>query len=297
MIEGTLTILPEHEKELREHNIRLISFRMGNDLILDIENFVYKEFGCRAFYGTKYDAIWISPHLMKTNAAYTSIMYNAPVEEAPHLWSPRLLEEKLKSSESRFKFGYKPNRKKKKARIGILEPNISVVKNCFIPILITEKVYQEHPEKIEHVYVCNSVDKKDRTSFHNFVGVTNIVKDNVLTAEGRFFTPLFMAEHADLLVTHQWECGLNYLYYEIIYGNYPIVHNSEYLKDANIGFFYPEFDALEGAEALLEAIDTYDVNFESHQKRNETYVESLLPTSPNNVLAYKKLIENVLKKE
>ena len=77
-----------------------------------------------------------------------------------------------------------------------------------------------------------------------------------MTIEPRFVSPQFLANHCDAVVTHHWENGLNYLYYEVLYGGYPLIHNSEFLKD--YGYYYDDFDAESGADALLSARAEHD---------------------------------------
>ena len=57
-----------------------------------------------------------------------------------------------------FTFGYEPGQMDKNgARISVMEPNISISKNCMLPILIGEEAYRNHPELIKHVYLCNYI--------------------------------------------------------------------------------------------------------------------------------------------
>lgn len=277
IIEGTLAIDVARADEFRATGTKIVSYRMGNDFIMDMEAMVNKSDGGRAFTGVKYDAVWIIPHLMKTNAPYVEIVTGAPVYEVPHLWEPLFLEEVLQSQGlSKANYDYQPNFEKTK-RVGVFEPNISVLKNCMTPLLICEDLYKRTPELLEHVYICNSLQLRDVKTFKQFAGYMKVVADDVLTAEARFVTPLFMIEYVDVVLSHQWECALNYLFYEVLYGNYPLVHNSKLLKDRHVGFYYEDFDAYEGSRVLAEAIRSYDDDFEWHKKRNEAYIASLSP--------------------
>ena len=59
-----------------------------------------------------------------------------------------------------------------------------------------------------------------------------------MSFEQRFVSADFLTNHCDAVVTHHWENGLNYLYYEVLHGGYPLVHNSACLKDW--GYYYPD---------------------------------------------------------
>lgn len=289
LIEGTLTLEPYYEQAFRQHGAKIVSYRMGNDFLMDMEKFVNKQDGGRAFNGTKYDAIWVIPQFFENNRAYLNIITNAPVYEVPHIWSPVFMEELLEEFRDTHTFGYLPNQILEK-RIAVIEPNMSVGKNCMTPVLIAEELYKRQPNLLKHVYLCNTVDKKNLTGFFNFIGYTQLVKDGIMSVETRHLTPLFLAEYTDVVLSHQWEWGLNYIYYETLYGNYPLVHNSPFLRRAGVGFYYEGFNAYEGAEILCHTIYMYDHEFEYYKKKNESYLQSLLPTAMDNVAAHKRLI-------
>ena len=294
LIEGTLTLEPEIEQKYREHGAKIVSYRMGNDFIGDMEKMVHHLPGARAFNGTKYDAVWMIPQHMNTNRCYLEIMTKAPVYEVPHLWSPIFLEEMASQVKEPFAFGYEQGQiEKNGARVSVLEPNISVLKNCMIPILIGEEAYRNHPELIKHIYLCNTFDIKDDAAIFNYIGYTAAVKSNVMSVETRHITPLFLAEYTDIVVSFQWENALNYVYYETLYGKYPLVHNSPMLKDKHVGFYYDGFDAYDGERQLINAIKTYDTDFESHQAWNQKLFDEVSPNNPENIRKYQILIEKL----
>lgn len=294
LIEGTLTLEPEIEQKYREHGAKIVSYRMGNDFIGDMEKMVHHLPGARAFNGTKYDAVWMIPQHMNTNRCYLEIMTKAPVYEVPHLWSPIFLEEMASHVKEPFTFGYEQGQiEKNGARVSVLEPNISVLKNCMIPILIGEEAYRNHPELIKHIYLCNTFDIKDDSAIFNYIGYTSAVKSNVMSVETRHITPLFLAEYTDIVVSFQWENALNYVYYETLYGKYPLVHNSPMLKDKHVGFYYDGFDAYDGERQLINAIKTYDTDFESHQAWNQKLFDEVSPDNPENIRKYQILIEKL----
>ena len=56
------------------------------------------------------------------------------------------------------------------------------------------------------------------------------------------------------------------------------------IRDRHIGYYYEEFDAYDGARQLINAIKSYDADFETHAKRNKELIDSLSPL--NNCLLY-----------
>lgn len=294
LIEGTLTLEPRIEKKFREHGARIVSFRMGNDFIWDMEKFLFNKDGGRGFNGTKYDAVWVIPQIAKTNSPYINIMTDAKVSVVPHIWNSFFFDHQVAKLQKGLSFGYNPDKSKKGRRISVFEPNSSVVKNCYVPILISEAAYKKDKEAISHVYLCNTYDRRKISQFHNFIGYTKLVKDNIMTVETRHLMPYFLSRYTDIVLSYQWELGLNYAYYEALYGNYPLVHNSPFLKDAGVGFYYPEFDAYAGADQLLEAIYHYDEHLEEHKAKNKAFLETLSPYNDGVVQAYQGLLEEIL---
>ena len=294
LIEGTLTVTPDIEQAFRAEGAKVVSFRMGNDFLWDQEKFIYNinDGTGRSFNGTRYDAIWAIPQLMHSNKWYLEIMTGAPVLEVPHLWNSFFLDRSIKFFKKTEKeyhtFEYQPSEGGK--RVSIMEPNTSLCKTCYTPILITEAAYQREKDAIKHLYICNTLERREGQAFREFIGRTKMIKDGVLSVETRHLTPYFLGRYTDIMVSYQWELGLNYIYYEALYGNYPLVHNSPFLRDANVGYYYEEFDAYQGADQLLEAVHNHDKNLEDYKKRSQAFLETLEPTNPNNVKAYKAVL-------
>ena len=294
LIEGTLVIEPSQVARMHEHGGKVVCYKMGNDFIMDIEYFLFGKKAGRLLNGTKFDSVWVLPHHNNTCNSYFSIMYTCSCYVVPFIWSPIFCDKVIKriKEQHNLDFGYKPNSDKKAKRIASFEANINVVKNSFTPILIAEQAYREHPNKIQHVYMCNTYDKKDNPTFFNFIGHTNLVKDGIMTVEGRYQMPDFLTRYVDIVLSHQWENGLNYAYNDALYGGYPFIHNSK-LIPKGVGYYYDQFDAFEGAKVLLDVIDNHDKHHEEYVKRANEYLDSQLPTNPVNIYMYEKEIKRL----
>lgn len=294
LIEGTLVIEPQYSDKIHQNGGKVVSYRIGNDYVMDIEYFVFDKPAGKILNGTKFDAIWTLPHHFNSCHSYFSIMNDCETYVLPLIWSPIFCDkviERLKN-EHNLDFGYKPNSVASK-RIASFEPNINVVKTCFTPILICEQAYRTEPEKIAHYYACNTYDKKDHQTFFNFIGRTHLVRDNVMTVEARYQMPDFLTRYVDVVLSHQWENGLNYAYNDALYGGYPLIHNSTFLP-RGVGYYYEGFDAFDGAKVLLEVIEHHDRNHDAYVKRANEYLDSLLPNNPMNIYLYEKEIKRLL---
>jgi hypothetical protein len=186
----------------------------------------------------------------------------------------------------RARFGYRPP--EGAARIGILDPNVTVMKTSHLPMLVCEAAYRRAPERFKAIYVTNGWPHRDNAHFRSFTTSLSAAQAGVMTLEPRFVGLEFLADHCDAVVTHHWENGLNYLYYEALYGNYPLIHNSGFLKDH--GYYYPDFEAELGAEALLTALREHPSRRADHARANRVLFDQLDPTAVANIRLHEQLL-------
>ncbi|QEQ59741.1 DUF2827 domain-containing protein [Haemophilus influenzae biotype aegyptius] len=291
LIDGSLTIEPFQVDRIHAHGGKVVCYKMGNDYIMDVENVLFNRATGKVFNGKSLDMIWTLPHHENMCRSYFEVIYRCPVQVVPWIWSPVFVDQlasHLKENHD-VHFGYRPDPTKSGKRISCFEPNIDVVKTCFTPILICEKLYREQPEALQHVYICSIYDKKDHPSMHNFIGWTDLVANGVLSVEGRYQLPDFMARYTDVVVSHQWENGLNYAYNDILYGGYPFIHNSRFLPKG-VGYYYDEFDAEAGKKLLAKVIAEHDQHQTKYQARAKEYLDSLLPSNIVNIKKYEREI-------
>jgi hypothetical protein len=120
--------------------------------------------------------------------------------------------------------------------------------------------------------------------FASMARTLDVVNHGLATFEGRFAVYEFMAYHGDCIVSHHWENGQNYLYYEALYGGYPLVHNSEFIKGC--GYYYPHFDCQAGGQALLRAFMEHDRRLDDEKRSTAALLHSLDVTNPHNIEVY-----------
>ena len=288
LIDGSITFDQGIIDRMHAHGGKIVCYKMGNDYIMDMQNVVFNRPTGKVFNGAVFDAIWMIPQHENTCRSYFEIMNKCPSYVVPFIWSPVFCDQVIKKlkEDHGLEFGYKPNSEASK-RVASFEPNIDVVKTCFTPILICEQAYRQEPEKIKHYYVCNTYDKKDHPTMFNFIGHTQLVADGILSVEGRYQMPDFLTRYVDVVLSHQWENGLNYAYSDALYGGYPFIHNSKFLPKG-VGYYYDQFDAYEGAKVLLNVIKHHDEHHKEYEKRAKDYLKTLSPDNPINVLMYER---------
>ena len=170
----------------------------------------------------------------------------------------------------------------------MMDPNNTVMKTSHMSMLLCEAAWRQRPEMFQSIYISNAVSLMDNAHFNSFASSMQSVKAGIMTAEPRFISPDFLANHCDAIVTHHWENGLNYLYYEVLFGGYPLIHNSEFLKD--YGYYYPDFAPDIGGIKLSEAFDCHDKKLPAYKAKCLELLGQLAPANPVNVDLHERLL-------
>jgi len=271
---------------LKERGCGLILYKGGNGGILTMEataSVPPKTSGEFYVDHRLYDQIWVTSQHMPTYRSWCETVYRCPVISIPQIWTPAL------SSivpVFRQEFGFAPP--KKPWRIGIMDPNNTMMKTSHMPMLVAAACFDKKPSIIEHVYVTNTLSFIEDDHFQIFSKSLKISAAKKLTIEPRFVGYQFLANHTDAVITHHWEIDLNYLYYEVLFGKYPLIHNSEPLRD--YGYYYESFNPESGAEALILAHRTHANSLEEYDARNAELFKRLDPTNPDNIAFHENLM-------
>jgi hypothetical protein len=170
-----------------------------------------------------------------------------------------------------------------------MEPNLSVMKNWLIPLAITERVNKYLPIDKCSVYSLKKKLKNERTK--QLLYKTELKKEGKLSAEGRHLTPFVLNGYSHLIVSWQWTNPLNYLYFDIAWLGYPIVHNAHLCKD--IGYFYNDNNVYEATEQVIYAINNHADNSESYIKENREKIKRFTKHNPRVVEQYNMLLNDL----
>ena len=169
-----------------------------------------------------------------------------------------------------------------------------MVKTSHIPMLVCEVAHRTQPDITERVQVYNTVHLKEDPVFNGFAHSLDIVRHGIATFEGRFPIWQLLSKQCDAVISHQWENAQNYVYYEALYGAYPLIHNSHLIGDC--GYRYHGFDCEEGGRALCEAFAAHDCNLASYRSQASDFLATLHPLAAANILAYTQAIEQLYQK-
>ena len=281
-------------------NKKVIGYKCGNNYVISMENIIFKESSDTSIYqfDDKYDEIWYVPQQDEVNKGYYNTLYRTNAIIVPFIWHNKYLLESLIEIETFhkkgiYKKGWQYDLNKEKKKIGVMEPNINIVKFCLIPSLITEQSYRSDigKNKIEGLMLTNAMDIAKHREFMGIIKTFDLFKDNKITAEGRFQTAFVLTQHIDILVCHQLLNPLNYLYLDAAYMGYPVLHNAPMCKD--LGYYYEGSDTLEASEKLNWILENHDNNIDEYNKKNDKVLERYYADNEKLVKIYDDLIFNL----
>jgi len=301
-----LSIPLEQLKLLKRNGCKLIAYKCGNDYVFDMEHVLFTskdtDWPQHANFGNEqiFDQVWCNEQMKNTNYHYWKTRYRCPVIIVPFIWSPMAIEKMCNSKEVKNK-GLYYNRGISK-NISIFEPNLNVVKFALPSVFICENAYRFNPDKtkINKIYITNALNNKEgkssygkfnQTQFSRLTYSLDLYKDKKLFIESRYNSVIFMTNHADIAVSHQWENPLNYLYLDLAWMGWPIIHNAYLCKD--VGYYYDDFNYEEAGKLLNYVIDTHDKVFEEYLLKNRKKIERFLTNNKDVQMNYKILIDNL----
>ncbi len=290
---------------LKYTGVKMVGYFCGNSYIIDTEKILYNQHKSRQDNfdflinnnQPRFDQIWSIPQMANTNLHYWRILHRCDTIEVPFIWSPNAVKlHAIVNNCSENDLLYKARNKEEK-KLAIFEPNLSIMKWALPAVLICEDAYRQN-KNIKHLYVTNIGSSKsidfNMEQFNKLVNNLDIVKDKKCSVESRYNTLEFMSKIADVAVSHQWGNPLNYLYFDLAWLGYPIVHNAELCKD--VGYYYNEFDYSVGSNVLQLALSNHDNNLENYISINRQSIERFLSTNSTLISNYDKLIFSILNK-
>jgi hypothetical protein len=224
--------------------------------------------------GDPMDELWVIPSY-KNVLDYFQLIRGAPASIVPHLWSPSLFHRTMPDS-SRLLYTLK---RRTKCSVIIMEPNYTIVKTAWLPIVACDLFHQRHPDLLEDVRVYNFPGHE-----HARTMVNNLTLGSRFKAVPRdsFVNVILQCNRDDtmpIFVCHQMNNSLNYLYYEALYYGFPLVHNSPDLEGC--GYVYEGHDVKQCADAILKAYKEHDRSIDTYRDTAKEYLRRVDPENPD----------------
>jgi hypothetical protein len=212
---------------LRSVGAKMVKLYLGNILNIDIEtiqNFNGAIFFHHHMVG-EIDEIWTSPHYLQ-HVQYAAILNRTPIEKSrvvPYVWDPCFLTHYSQTSMNWIPLNWITQ------DIVITDPSISFQKCSFYSLLLAEAFSKKFPEWKGNVHVING-DRLTLSSHasQNILPALSLYQNKRIILHSRKKIHDIIAEHRSAcFITHQWNNAYNYMTLELMYCNYPILHNSD----------------------------------------------------------------------
>jgi hypothetical protein len=280
-------------------NKKVVSYKCGNNYVIHMENILFRPSEDKSFqYEKQYDEIWYVPQQDEVNSGLYKTLYRTNALAVPFIWSEKFLFESVAEISKGYKDGrYKKNwqydDKKEKKIIGIMEPNLNIVKFCLIPAMIAEESYRTKTGRkhIDKLRITNSGMVSKHKEFLSIVSTFDLYKDNKVSAESRYQTAYMLTQHLDILICHQLLNPLNYLYLDAAYLGYPVLHNAPMCKD--LGYYYEGSDTVKASKILNHILTEHDKDIDGYNQRNDAVLQRYHIDNTDVIETYDRLIEGV----
>tara|TARA_B100000900_G_scaffold19944_1_gene15534 strand:+ start:621 stop:1835 length:1215 start_codon:yes stop_codon:yes gene_type:complete len=278
--------------------IKFVLYQCGNQFLIDMEGALFNQHKERFGEGnvvittdddpeTRIDAVWQIPQMEPTNWAWA--MHTRKVDNVtvvPFVWDPIFIQENFKNK------GYKicsPSKDFKK--VGIMEPNLSVMKNFLIPLVICERVNKVLPLNKVKVYGTKEIIKNNIRA-NQILTTTKLREEGKISSEARHTTPDVLEKWSHTIVSWQWTNPLNYLYFDIAWMGYPIIHNAHICKD--VGYFYEGVDVLKAEQQVKWVINNHGEHIKNYTIRNRTAIKRYTKDNKNLIKQYDMLLQDLV---
>jgi hypothetical protein len=289
-------------KKFRENDDKkVVSYKCGNNYVIAMEEIIFKGSEDGGVYEEEIDELWYIPQQDEVNKGFYPILHKTNSIIVPFIWHQKFIQESIVNIHNGFiKGSYKKDwmydNKKEKKIIGVMEPNINIVKFGLLPAMLVEECYRGEVGKkyIEDLRITNTQKIKDNKKFISFIKTFDLFKDKKLSAESRYQTAFILTQYLDVVVSHQILNPLNYLYLDVAYMGYPILHNAELCKD--LGYYYEGSDLLKGSKVLEDILLNHDKNINEYNERNNIVLNRYHADNKELISNYDMLIKNLWEK-
>lgn len=276
---------------LKQRGTRIVSYCCGPEYVAQSQAIIFQIPGFQSpFINQRYDEVWVIPQVAETSFHYLKTLRRRPARVVPFVWDPMCIEERSKALPHGGE--YRPHSNSAK-RLSVIEANRDLLKFCLYPTFLAELAYRVAPDRIDFLHVTNA-DRFVRDDFGFVAMMTglDIVKANKASFVGSYPTPDFLSEHTDIVVSHQWGLALNYMYLEVCWQGYGLVHNAHIVPD--IGYYYHQNDLEEGARILVRVLEEHDKDWEGYRAQQRKLIGRFLATNREVSAAYDDLMFDLL---
>jgi hypothetical protein len=233
--------------------------------------------------------IWTSPHYLSNleYACYINRLYDLNNGKImPYIWSKRFSESLAKWS---------PTIPANNRDIVICEPNISMQKCFFYPLLLAEAYSKYNPEWKGNVVLLNFALQSEANVYVNHT----VIKNMNLAKQGRIVVEKQRKSIVDITgvyngksvvyIGHQYNNDYNYMTLELMVScQAPILHNSAGWKD--YGYYWNHGDLDSSLKLLDNVMKYHETNLDIYRVHGEQLAWNHSVNNPGVQREYRELI-------
>ena len=235
------------------------------------------------------DRIWLSPHYETRGPVY-DVLYNTKTVVAPYMWDSFFIDRYIKENKLTVNYLETQKRLNGDIRIAICEPNRDIQKCSLVPLIGACSGVKRG--LIQHVGLFDYSNSKQQSiaTVMRDMGCFGKQHRKKFIYAARRPIPDLLQEYS-MIVSHQNDCMLNYLYLEVAYLGFPIIHNSPMCKD--IGYYYEEDNVDQMLECIEEAKKHHHTRLSMYCLNALNKIQEYSVQNKDNITTFKNLLQDV----
>lgn len=276
---------------LRSNGTKIIKLYLGNILNIDIEtiqNFKTVYFSHHLV--GEIDEIWTSPHY-KQHLDYAAILNRTEVLNSrvvPYVWDSCFVTQ----YGTKETIEWKPPSTWNSQNIIIMDPNISFQKCYFYSLLLCEAFSKKYPEWQGNIHIINGDRLSlDMNSLNFVLPSLSLYRNNRIILHNRKNFHTILKDHpSSCFITHQWNNDFNYMSLELLYCNYPLLHNSEGWGKFGYSYDINKWD--EAVDTLYNALKNHKQNLNIYKTHAANLIWKHSHHNPEIQSQWKSILKN-----
>ena len=268
---------------------KIVKLYLGNILNIDIESIQnYKSLFFNHHIVGEIDEIWTSPHY-KQHIDYAAVLNRTEIKNSkvvPYVWDSYFITQ----YGTKETIEWTPPSSWKFQDIVIMDPNISFQKCYFYSLLLCEAFSRKYPSWKGKVQIING-DKLslDPKSLNFVLPSLSLYKNNRIILQPRKNIHTILNDHrSSCFITHQWNNDFNYMTLELLFCNYPILHNSDGWD--KFGYYYSINKWEQAIETLYNALKNHKENLNIYKTHAANLIWKHSPHNPDIQSEWKNIL-------
>ena len=228
---------------------------------------------------------------------YIEYMTNKPVKICPYVWDDEFIKKYTSSKKFNAKYQIADSYNTKPLDIVIMEPNLSTHKTSLIPLLIANKFFLEHPDRLGNIYLVAKPSKNEK--WLETIKHLEIVKMGKITSFQRmisveFYRSLHDKKSKYVIISSNIRNGLNFLHLECFTLGIPIIHNCK--PFSKNGLYFDECDLDINLKTALNYLNNiWEKPFQYDQKQVGQILDTYHYTNSKIYDGYSQLVQKTMK--